>query len=197
MILQVFFPPFRSGSAHVVGFWSISQRPCDMTGHESEQRERRLPQRRAKSSDRSPESRHHGLLLTLFGRRTVLIGDEPVALQPDRRVANAANAQLTCKPPELGLGNDPEHRTEEAFRHASASAGYGANRLCRRSSEAIVAWQGIRPGMIRLAIAYEFWKPVIGERWVCHLPSPSRLCAACWKMSRKAYEFESSSPAFA
>jgi hypothetical protein len=51
--------------------------------------------------------------------------------------------------------------------------------------------------MIRLAIACQFGKPVIGERWVCHLPSPSRLCAACWKMSRKAYEFESSSPAFA
>jgi hypothetical protein len=48
-----------------------------------------------------------------------------------------------------------------------------------------------------LAMACRFGKPVIGERWVCHLPSPSRLCAACWKMSRKAYEFESSLFAFA
>jgi hypothetical protein len=138
MILEVFFPPFRPGSAHVVGFWSISQWPCDMASHESEQRERRLPQRRAKSSDRSRESRHHGLLLTLFGRRTVLIDDEPVALPPDRRVANAADAQLTGKPPELGLGNDPEHGTEEALCSAGASASYGAYGLCRRSSKAIV-----------------------------------------------------------
>lgn len=190
MILQVFFPPFRPGSAHVVGFWSISQWSGDMTGHESEQRQRN-------SSDRSPENRHHGLLLTLFGRRTVLIGNKPVALQPDRRIANAADAQLTGKSPQLGFGNDPEHRTEEVFRPASASASYGANRLCRRSSETIVARQGIRPGTIRLAMACRFGKPVIGERWVCHLPSPSRLCAACWKMSRKAYEFESSLFAFA
>jgi hypothetical protein len=48
-----------------------------------------------------------------------------------------------------------------------------------------------------LAMACRFGKPVIGERWVCHLPSPSRLSAACWKMSRKAYEFESSLFAFA
>jgi len=126
MILQVFFPPFRSGSAHVVGFWSISQWPCDMTGHESEQRERRFPQRRANSSDRRPEIRHHGLLLTLFGRRTVLIDDKPIALQPDRWIANAADAQLTGKPPKLGLRNDPEHGTEEAPRPAGASASYGA-----------------------------------------------------------------------
>jgi hypothetical protein len=197
MILQVFFPPFRPGSAHVVGFWPISQWPCDMTCHESEQRERRLPQRRANSSDRSPENRRHGLLLTLFGRRTVLIGDKSIALQPDRWIANPADAQLTGKPPELGLGNDPEHGTEEAPHPASASAGCGSSGLCRASSEAIVAWQGIRPDTIRLAVACQFGQPGIGERWVCHLRSPSRLCAACWKMSRKAYEFEGGIPAFA
>jgi hypothetical protein len=93
-----------------------------------------------------------------------MIGDESIALQPDRRVANAANAQLTCKPPELGLGNDPEHRTEEAFRPACASASHGANGLGGDSSEAIATWQGIRPRMIGLAIACQFWKPVIGER---------------------------------
>ena len=187
MILQVFFPPFRPGSAHVVGFWSISHWPCDLTGHESEQRERCLPQRRAKSNDRSPENRHHGLLLTLLGRRTALIGNEPVALQPDRWIADAVDTQLTCKPPQLGLGNDPEHRIEEAPCSARASASHGANGLCRHSAEAITALQGVRPGMIRSAIACQFGKPVIGERLTCHLPSPSRLCAACWKMSRKAY----------
>jgi hypothetical protein len=164
MILQVFFPPFRPGSAHVVGFWSISQWPCDMTGHESEQRERRLPQRRAKSSDRSPENRHHGVLLTLVGRRTVLIDDKSIALQPDRRIANAAEAQLTRKPPELGLGDDPEYRTEEAPRPASASASHGANGCGGDSSEAIAAWPGIRSRMIGLAVACQFGKPVIGER---------------------------------
>jgi hypothetical protein len=109
-----------------------------MTGHESEQHERRFLQRRAKSSDPGPENRHHGLLLTLSGRRTVLIGNEAIALQPDRGIANAADAQLTGKPPELGLGNDPEYRAEEAPRPAGASAGHGANGLCSHSSETIV-----------------------------------------------------------
>ena len=69
----------------------------------------------------------------------VLIGDKPIALQPDRRIANAADAQLTGKPPQLGLGNDPEYDAEKAPRSASASGGYGADRLCHRSSETIVA----------------------------------------------------------
>ena len=178
MILQVFFSPFRTGSAHVVSFGSISQWPHDLTGQESEQRERRLPQRRAKGSDCGQENRHHGLLLTLFGRRTVLIGDKSVALQPDRRIANAAEAQLTCQPPQLRLGNDPEHRTEEAPRSASASADCGASGPRGDSSEAIADRQSNRPGVIRSATACQFGKPVIGER-CCHLLSPSRLCAAC------------------
>ncbi len=197
MILQVFFPPFRPGSAHVVSFRSISQWPCDLTGQESEQRERCLPQRQAKSGDRGPENRNHGLLLTLFGRRTVVTGNKPVALQPDRRIANAAKAQLTCKSPELGLGDDPEHGTKEAPRPASASSGYGANGLCHRSSETIVARQRIRPGTTQSVIACRFGKPVVDERWVRHLLSPSRPCAACRKMSRRAYKFESSLFAFA
>ena len=197
MILQVFLPPFRPGSAHVVSFRSISQGPCDLTGHESEQRERRLPQRRAKSSDRSPENRHHGFLLALFGRRSVLISDKSIALQSKRRIANAAEAQLTCKPPELGLCNDPEHGTKEAPRPASASSGHRANGLGHRSSEAIVAWQGIRPGTTQWLIACRIGKPVVDERWVRHLLSPSRPCAACQKMSRRAYKFESRLFAFA
>ncbi|WP_143039671.1 MULTISPECIES: hypothetical protein [Bradyrhizobium] len=67
-----------------------------------------------------------------------MIGDKSIALQPDRWIANPADAQLTGKPPQLGLGNDPEHGTEEAPHPASASASCGANGLCSHSSETIV-----------------------------------------------------------
>jgi hypothetical protein len=123
--------------------------------------------------------------LALFERRTILIGDKSAVLEPDRRIANAAETQLTCKPPQLGLGDDPEDRTEEAPRAANASANHGANRPGGDSSEAIAGWQGIRPGIIRSMTACQFGKPIIGER-CCHLPSPSRLGAAYWKIGPKA-----------
>jgi hypothetical protein len=115
-----------------------------------------------------------------------LIGNESIVFELDRSVADFTEAQLTCKPTKLGLCNDPEHGTEEASRPADASASRGANGPRSRSSETIVARQGIRLITIRLAIVCHSEMPVIGEHWVRHLPSPSRLCAACWKDESEA-----------